>query len=357
MPKQVTLKLQHYTEIDPDEIPGLRGDPGALGDLLASPRRRRVGLETYWHVVPCLMEGIASGYDEPFRWFIDGGEVIGQTAAGDVRYLTPEQVARLNEKTQDEDPDELGYDNFDEERLDAIGIYPARWVRDGADNDLLGSVRESYSYVRDHIATATANGSGLLIHLTEQTITDDDDEPASRPVAAAPVSAAAPLGDLLFEGEGGRSYHRADATHHPLGTPEVLRPADDAMAKAGLRWVGDFTPGADPGDTIRTYLSDDGTIAAIFYLSKRVGGFQLFSQLTGDAMVSASNAFLLEVKKHKFFAEFLQDKDPETLSTALIARRAKLEKKHGTPVSIDRSIEATAGVWEAFVRRLERRTT
>ena len=46
-----------------------------------------------------------------------------------------------------------------------------------------------------------------------------------------------------------------------------------------------------------TYMSDDGTVVAIFYLSKRVDGFQLFSNLSDEAMVSASNAFLLEVSR------------------------------------------------------------
>jgi Domain of unknown function (DUF1877) len=355
MTKQVTLKHQHFSEVMPKHVAALRSGAAALTAFLESPNISRTSLGVYWHVVPYLMEGIAKGYDEPYRWFIEGGEVIGRTAAGDVRYLTPDQVALLNEKLQNEEPDELGYDDFDENKLDAKGIYPTRWARDGENADLLGSIRESYSYVREHIAALTKEKAGVVIHLTEDTITDEDDAAPALPADPPPEPPPRPLGDLVLKGSGGRTYHRADATEHPLGTPDVLGRADAAMAKAGLHWVGDFTPGATPGDTIRTYMSDDGTVAAIFYLSKRVGGFQLFSNLSGDAMVSASSAFLLEVKKHKFFAEFLQNKDPETLNTALLARRAKLEKKHGKPVPIDRRLEATVGVWEAYIHRLEPR--
>ena len=129
----------------PKDVAALRSDAAALAKFLESPNVSRTGLGVYWHVVPYLMEGIAKGYDEPYHWFIEGGEVIGKNAAGDVRYLTPDQVALLNEKLQNEEPDELGYDDFDEEKLDAKGIYPTRWVRDGENADLLGSIRESYS--------------------------------------------------------------------------------------------------------------------------------------------------------------------------------------------------------------------
>ena len=62
-----------------------------------------------------------------------------------------------------------------------------------------------------------------------------------------------------------------------------------------------------------------------------------------------ASAFVLEVKRHKFFAEFLQNQDPDALHAALLARRAKLTKKHGTPLPIDRDVSATA------VHRLEKR--
>ena len=71
----------------------------------------------------------------------------------------------LNEKLQNEEPDELGYDDFDEENLDAKGIYPTRWVRDRENADLLRSICESYSYVREHVAAATKKKAGVVIHL------------------------------------------------------------------------------------------------------------------------------------------------------------------------------------------------
>jgi hypothetical protein len=220
--------------------------------------------------------------------------------------------------------------------------------------------------VRGHVEAAHKKKTGLIVHLTHERITDDEADalPASAAVAASAAAAVTapasspPPGDLVLAGAQGRAYYRADAAQHPRGTPKVLQEGDSAMAAGGLRHVGDFTPADSPGDTIRAYLSEDHTVVAIFYLSARaVGGYQLFCLLDGDALVSASSAFVVQVTKRRFFADFLQNVDPPTLHAALLARRAKLAKKYGPPVALEPTLEACVGVWEGHFARLQTSAT
>ena len=60
MTKQLTLKLQHFSEVMPKDVAALRSDAAALAKFLESPNVSRTGLGVYWHVVPYLMEGIAT---------------------------------------------------------------------------------------------------------------------------------------------------------------------------------------------------------------------------------------------------------------------------------------------------------
>lgn len=181
-------------------------------------------------------------------------------------------------------------------------MYPGRWGRDGRDAELLRTIRELYSYVRAHIAAAKMQRTGIVIHLAHETVTDDD--------AAEPPNEAAVVPPPLP----GRVRATASAPTSPKTTP----------------W------------------SQSSTL-----VNTRWGGYQLFCQLEGDALVSASNAFVLEVKKRRFFADFLQNVDPATLRTALLARRAKLAKKHGKPVPVEPTLEACVAVWEGHFARLQ----
>jgi len=364
MSPTVTLKLQHWSHASPKQAAELRSSAATLAEFLESGQAPRVGLGVYWHAVPYLIERIPSNLDEPYRWFIEGGEAIGRNDAGDVRYLSPTQVARLARALKGEEPDELGYDNWDEAKMDALGVYPSRWLRDGQESDLLGTIRELYSYVRGHVEAAHKKKTGLVVHLTHETITDDDGDAATpsaavRAAASVAVPASSPqFGDLILAGAQGRAYYRADAARHPRGTPKVLQDGDSAMAAGGLRHVGDFTPGDTPGDTIRAYLSEDHTVVAIFYLSARaVGGYQLFCLLEGDALVSASSAFVAPITKRRFFADFLQNVGPATLHAALLARRAKLAKKYGQAATLEPTLEACVGVWEGHFARLQTSAT
>jgi hypothetical protein len=146
-----TIQLQHYSQVSPKQAAELRARPSRLSDFLKSPKVYRTSLGMYWHAVPYLLTGVVKDQDEPYCFFMKGGEIIGRTDAGDVRYLSPEQVAGLARVLREEAPDELGLGGYDEARMDKLGIYPARWVRSGA-HDHLSTMRELYSYVREIIA-------------------------------------------------------------------------------------------------------------------------------------------------------------------------------------------------------------
>ena len=200
MTSTIPLREQYWSHASPADAARLRDDGGALKEFLGWGDVPRTSVGMYWHVLPYLMEGIPGGYDEPYRWFIEGGEVLGSNETGDVRYLAPAQAERLNEALEGEEPDELGYGVWDEAKMDQRGVYPQRWVQLGEDSDHLGSVRELFSYLREHVAAAAKNGQGLVIHLAEGMSLEFDDAPRAPAAQAAPAPPAAPTGELLLTG-------------------------------------------------------------------------------------------------------------------------------------------------------------
>jgi hypothetical protein len=268
MTLRLTLKRQSFTQVSPEEVERARTAPDVLKDLVSSPNRRRTGLDIYWHAVPYLLTGLPQNIDEPYRWFMEGGEILGKNDAGDIRYLSPRQAMKLAAALEDEPPDELGQLAFDEAKMDRLGIYPSRWVA-WSDSDHLGTMRELYSYMRELISSSKQ--TGLLIHLDEETIDDD----VSEPTAAVPQADASPAatlsGKLLLKGEEDNRYHQADASTHPKATATILRDIQSEMKRTGYSVTGDFTTSSAPGDTICCFISDDRTVIAIKYISTRGG--------------------------------------------------------------------------------------
>jgi hypothetical protein len=341
-----TIRLQHYSQVSPRQVAKLRADPSALAGFLKSPDVYRNGLGMYWHAVPYLLTGVARDQDEPYCFFMKGGETIGRNEAGDVRYLSPGQVAALAGVLKEEPPDELGLGMYDEAAMDRHEIYPARWVRTG-DNDHLGTIRELYSYVRDMVAKTRKQMLGLIVHFETEPYDDTAPEPPRVPAAPETArEAPRPSGEVFFTGEPGRAYFKADAAAHPSGKPEALRAIDAAMDRASMRHVGDMITPDDPTDVLRSFVSEDHTVVAILYLSDYgVGGYRFYSRLP-DALVASSNTFIVEMKKFGFFADSLQGAEPARLHEAVVARRQKLEKKHGTAVVFEPTLAAVAGAWE-----------
>ena len=354
MPQQLTLKRQTFTDVSRDDIERARGNPESLSELISGPARWRTSLDIYWHAVPYLLTGLPENMNEPYCWFIEGGEIVGANEAGDIRYLSPAQVRVLAAALENETPDELGELTFDEAKMDRHNIYPARWVRWSETSDHLGTVRELYSYLREMI-TQRMNGSGLLIHFEAYTIEDDDPEPEARTAQPPPDSSTGgTLGRLLFTGVEDNRYHEADASKHPKASSEILRDIDAEMKAIGYSVTGDFTTSDNPDHTIRCYISDDRTVIAIKYISAyAVGGYRFYSKLEDGSLVVSSDAFIREFKKAGYFADFLQNQPPTALHAAVLARRAKLEKTRGKAVPFDADLVTAARLWEEQRTRLE----
>ena len=353
MPQQLTLKRQTFTDVSREDIDRARGNPESLSELVNGPARWRTSLDIYWHVVPYLITGLPQNMNEPYCWFIEGGEIVGANEAGEIRYLSPAQVRVLAAALETETPDELGELTFDEAKMDHLNVYPARWVRWSETSDHLGTVRELYSYLREMI-TQRMEASGLLIHFETYTIDDDDPEPEG-PTAPAPLDSATgePSGKLLFTGVEDIRYHEADASTHPKASTEILRDIDAEMKASGYSVTGDFATSENPDHVIRCYISDDRTVIAIKYISAyAVGGYRFYSKLEDGSLVVSSDAFIREAKKVGYFADFLQNQPPSALQAAVVARRAKLEKKHGAPVTFAADLVTAAHIWEEQRTRL-----
>ena len=156
-----------------DVVP-LRTDPEALGRFLAL--HSEVDVHYYWHAITYLLTGASDGGDEPLCYLVKGGETIGQTDAGPVRYLNPEQVSFFNAAIEKVNPDDFGEDLYDLETLDASHIYRECWREDGEDNDLLSNMRELFFYLQLFIARAAAQGKGAVVMYQNRELYFEDDD-------------------------------------------------------------------------------------------------------------------------------------------------------------------------------------
>ena len=156
---------------DPAEV---RASPEAMGAFLA--RAPESDVHIYWHAMTFLLTGEADGGDEPLCYLLKGGETIGQTDAGPVRYLAPDEAARFSSAIAEISPDDIGEDRYDLAVLDRNHIYPERWQLDGEENDLLGNIRELYSYFQSMLARAAARGHGVVVSYENTELYFEDDE-------------------------------------------------------------------------------------------------------------------------------------------------------------------------------------
>jgi hypothetical protein len=315
---------------------------------LREGEREETGLDQYWHGVQYLLAGRAKGVRGPFAWFSGGGEKLGRTPGGPVRYLSPAQVKELSTALAEVEPDELGDDVYDEAGMDAAFVYPGRWVRSAETFDPLGTMRELYSYLRDFMARQARAGNGVAITMTVEPAPDDDDEEAidAEPVKKAPAPAS--RGAVVLSGANGRRYDRIE------GKPQ--KALDESFARLGYRPLGDLAvlPVLD-GLVVRAYRSDDGTaVAAVVLKPDGVASTTFFSLLAQDAVVVVSDAFVLEKAKRRLFATMKSTAKPSELDATLRERCTALEKKHGARVALPPDLASAAKAWEAWWAKQDR---
>src|SRR5262245_13591121 len=263
------LRCAHFVAVTPAGAARLLSDPSAVVSLREG-EREETGLDRYWHGVQYLLAaGRARGVRGPLAWFTSGGENVGRTPGGVVRYLSPEQVRQLSTVLAEVEPDDLGDDVYDEAAMDAAGVYPGRWVRSGQTFDPLGTMRELYSYLRTFLARQARAGNGVAIIMTLEPVPDDEeedgfDEEASAPVPEVSSARAASGGATVLTGAQGRRYDRVE------GTPQ--EELDETFARLGYRPLGDLAilPVLE-GSVVRTYRANDGAAVAVVVIrSNRV---------------------------------------------------------------------------------------
>ena len=340
------LRLVHFVAVTPARAERLRGDPGAV-TRLREGEREETGLDRYWHGVQYLLAGNAKGVRGPLAWLTEGGEKLGRTPGGPVRYLSPEQVRHLSTAVAEVEPDDLGDDVYDEAAMDGAGVYPGGWVRSGQTFDPLGTMRELYAYLRSFLARQVRAGNGVAIIMTVEPAPDDDqektiDEKPSAPGREAPAATPASGTATVLTGANGRRYDRLEET--PPGE------LDETFALLGYRPLGDLAilPVLE-GSVVRTYRAGDGTaVAAVVLRSDRVASTTFLALLARDAVLVVSSAFVLEKAKKRVFATMMSTATPAELDATLRARCASLEKKHGAPVVMPPDLASAARAWEAW---------
>ena len=352
MSREVVFQNQYWIGASPEHAARLRSAPEKLSSFLSENSAH--GLGRWWQAVPYLITGRAKGVKEPIRWFTAGGVTLGKSDAGPIRWLAPEQVARLAEALADEPPDELGQDHYDEAAMDAAGVYPKRWVRDGESYDQLGTIRELYSYVREFLAARKRDGKGVIVFLKKEVaFTEEEEGEDTAPFTTPAPAGERPVGAVVLIGDEGQWYTRADAAAHPNVARKMLSDADSALAKIGYRHVGDFA--IEGADVLRGYVSADGTIVAIAYFSERgLGSWTFLGRLEGGALVVASDAFTQELAKRKLFGLSLAKAGPAELHASVAERRGELAKRHGAPVVLESSLRSAIHAWDTY--RVKSRT-
>ncbi|MGH7806142.1 MAG: DUF1877 family protein [Candidatus Binatia bacterium] len=330
-----TKRVRHayFVAMTPAEAARLRRVSSAA-TTLREGALEETGIGHYWHGMQYLLAGRAKGVRGPLAWLTGGGEKLGGTPGGPIRYLSPEQVRRLSTVLDETEADDLGDDLFDEAAMDAAGVYPGNWVRNGETFDQLGTMRELYSYLRDFLARQARAGNGVAITMTLEPAPEED--PGT--MTTTPPSPGA----AVFAGATGRTYERIE------GKPQ--KALDETFAGLGYRPLGDMTVlPVLAGSVVRTYRADDGTaVAACVIGPDRVASTTFLALLGKDAVLVISDAFVLEKPKKRVFATMMSTAKPADLEATLRERRAALEKKHGAAVIMPAELASAAKAWEAW---------
>src|SRR5262245_49569098 len=318
------LRLAHFVAVTPARAAQLRRDPSGVA-VLREGTREETGLDRYWHGVQYLLTGRAKGVRGPLAWLTGGGEDLGRTPGGPVRYLSPAEVKKLSAVLAHTEPDDLGDDVYDEAAMDAAGVYPGRWVRSGEPFDPRGTMRELYSYLRSFLARQAEAGNGVAILMTLEPAPDDDEDEEETPTArpSAPVQSKEPeastsQGEIILTGAKGRRYERDG------GKPQQA--LDETVSQLGYRPLGDMAilP-VLAGGVVRTYRAGDGlAVAACIIGPERVASTTFLALLGKGTVLVVSDAFVLEKVKKRVFATTMSRGTAAELEAKMRERRADL---------------------------------
>ena len=123
-----------------------------------------IDVDKAWHAIHYMLTGSADGGPEPACLAILGGVEIGEDLGyGPPRLLNAEYVASVATLLESLTPD-IFAKRYDPKAMDAAGIYPEIWERDGDEG--LDYVLEWYQVLRTFYIDARGRHDGVLLWLS-----------------------------------------------------------------------------------------------------------------------------------------------------------------------------------------------
>ena len=150
-----------------DEISQLHSQPESIYEFIEQ-ERTSTDLDKAWHGIHWLLTGSADGGDEPLCFLLAGGKTVGDVdiGYGPARTLTSEQVAAWDVALSHISREELAR-RFNPKAMRDADIYPQIWARNiKGEEDTLDYLLQAYGNLRDFVATARKERSGLLVYLS-----------------------------------------------------------------------------------------------------------------------------------------------------------------------------------------------
>ena len=150
-----------------DEIRQLLENPESICEFIEA-ERTSTDLDKAWHGIHWLLTGSADGGDEPLCYLLAGGEPVGDVDVGygPARALTSGQVASWDGALAQISREELAR-RFDPQAMLDADIYPETWARIiNGEEDTLEYLLQAYGGLRDFVAAARKERSGLLVYLS-----------------------------------------------------------------------------------------------------------------------------------------------------------------------------------------------
>lgn len=147
--------------------------PIPLPAPLLEPTAAEVELDKAWHGIHYLLTGEAWSEDEdaaandPRQWLLYGGEEVGDidVGYGPARAIKSADVRRWNEFLTGIDEADLRQ-RFNPEWMTQLVVYPSIWDRKPEEDDTLGYVLSYFEPLKETVASAAAQGKGLIVWLS-----------------------------------------------------------------------------------------------------------------------------------------------------------------------------------------------
>ncbi len=156
-----------FRALKKSEMEALQVDPERVLEFLDDDDSEDVyaiDVDKAWHAIHYMLTGSADGGPEPACLAILGGIEIGEDLGyGPPRLLNAEDVSRIASLLESLPPDTFAK-RYDPKAMDAAGIYPEIWERDGDEG--LDYVLEWYQVLRTFYLDARGRHDGVLLWLS-----------------------------------------------------------------------------------------------------------------------------------------------------------------------------------------------